>query len=120
MKKTILSFLIIGLILLSLTGCGTNKEENNSDAVKFKDAYEAINGVANSSGKQHRTLSISEDNPFVYATGKEIVEKMGCKYVEHLDEFWGECDFITIHTPKTKETTGLINVFNTTDLIQRI
>ena len=43
-------------------------------------------------------------------TNREIVEKMGAKYVEHLDEFWGECDFITIHTPKTKETTGLINV----------
>jgi len=43
-------------------------------------------------------------------TNKEIVEKMGAKYVEHLDEFWGECDFITIHTPKTKETTGLINL----------
>lgn len=40
---------------------------------------------------------------------KEIVEKMGAKYVEHLDEFWGICDYITIHTPKTKETTGLIN-----------
>ena len=43
-------------------------------------------------------------------THKEIVEKMGAKYIEHLDEFWGQCDFITIHTPKTKETTGLINV----------
>ena len=43
-------------------------------------------------------------------TNREIVEKIGAKYVEHLDEFWGVCDFITIHTPKTKETTGLINV----------
>ena len=34
---------------------------------------------------------------------------MGAKYVEHLDDFWGQCDFITIHTPKTKETTSLIN-----------
>ena len=39
----------------------------------------------------------------------EIVEKMGAKYIKHLDEFWGLCDYITIHTPKTKETTGLIN-----------
>ena len=41
---------------------------------------------------------------------REIVEKMGAKYIEHLDDFWGLCDFITIHTPKTKETTGLINL----------
>lgn len=42
-------------------------------------------------------------------TSREAVESMGAKYVEHLDDFWGQCDFITIHTPKTKETTSLIN-----------
>ena len=40
---------------------------------------------------------------------QEIVEKMGATYIKHLDDFWGLCDYITIHTPKTKETTGLIN-----------
>lgn len=40
---------------------------------------------------------------------KEVVEKMGAKYIEHLDDFWGSFDYLTIHTPKTKETTGLIN-----------
>ncbi len=40
----------------------------------------------------------------------ETVEKMGAKYIQHLDDFWGLCDYITIHTPKTKETTGLINI----------
>ena len=40
----------------------------------------------------------------------EIVEKMGAKYIKHLDDFWGLCDYITIHTPKTKETASLINV----------
>ncbi|MDO5436687.1 MAG: phosphoglycerate dehydrogenase [bacterium] len=42
-------------------------------------------------------------------TTKEYVEKFGGKYIEHLDDFWGLPDFITIHTPKTKETTSLIN-----------
>ena len=40
---------------------------------------------------------------------KEIVEKMGAKYIEHLDDFWPMIDYLTIHTPKTKETTGLVN-----------
>ncbi len=43
-----------------------------------------------------------------YAT-KEYVEKFGGKYIEHLDDFWALPDFITIHTPKTKETAYLIN-----------
>ena len=42
-------------------------------------------------------------------TTKEAVEKIGATYVTNLDEFWGLCDYITIHTPKTKETTSLIN-----------
>ena len=40
---------------------------------------------------------------------KEIVEKMGGEYVSSLDEFWGKCDFITVHVPKTKDTVNLIN-----------
>ncbi|MCD7740485.1 MAG: phosphoglycerate dehydrogenase, partial [Candidatus Gastranaerophilales bacterium] len=42
-------------------------------------------------------------------TTKEAVEKIGAKYAANLDEFWGQCDYITIHTPKTKETASLIN-----------
>ena len=42
-------------------------------------------------------------------TSKEIVEKMGGEYVQDLDNFWGKCDFITVHVPKTKETINLIN-----------
>lgn len=42
-------------------------------------------------------------------TTEEAVEKIGAKYIHSLDEFWGLCDFITIHTPKTKETAYLIN-----------
>lgn len=42
-------------------------------------------------------------------TTKEAIEALGCEYIPHLDDFWGKCDFITVHTPKTRETTHLIN-----------
>lgn len=42
-------------------------------------------------------------------TSKEVVEKMGAEYASTLDDFWGKCDFITVHVPKTKETINLIN-----------
>ena len=42
-------------------------------------------------------------------TSKEIVEKIGGEYVDNLDSFWGICDFITVHVPKTKDTLNLIN-----------
>lgn len=40
---------------------------------------------------------------------KEQVETLGCEYIPHLDDFWAECDFISVHVPKTRETTCLIN-----------
>ncbi len=40
---------------------------------------------------------------------KDVVEKMGAEYAQNLDNFWGKCDFITVHVPKTKETMNLIN-----------
>lgn len=43
-------------------------------------------------------------------TSKESVEALGCEYIPHLDNFWGKCDFISVHTPKTRETTHLINI----------
>lgn len=42
-------------------------------------------------------------------TSKEVVEKFGGEYVESLDNFWGKCDFITVHVPKTKDTLNMIN-----------
>lgn len=42
-------------------------------------------------------------------TNQEKVEELGATYIKSLDDFWGQCDFITIHAPKTKETTALIN-----------
>ena len=42
-------------------------------------------------------------------TSKEVVDKFGGEYVENLDDFWGKCDFITVHVPKTKDTVNMIN-----------
>lgn len=60
-------------------------------------------------------MKIVVNDPY---TTKEYVEKFGGKYIEHLDDFWGLPDFLTIHTPKTKETTSLINT-NTINRMKR-
>ena len=51
-------------------------------------------------------MNIIVSDPY---TTKEVVEKFGAKYVENLDELWGQCDYITVHVPKTKETLHMIN-----------
>jgi len=42
-------------------------------------------------------------------TTQEAVEALGCEYIAHLDDFWGKCDYITVHTPNTRATAHLIN-----------
>ena len=70
MKKNILFISILVFVLL-LTGCTSNK-----DALKFKEEYESLNGQTSKSGKEHRTLDIDEDNPFIYITASDLIEKI--------------------------------------------
>lgn len=69
--KTALMVFVITIALFSVTGCG-----NNKDAMRFKEEYEALNGVVDDSGMEYRTVSIDKKNPFVYATAEEIVRKI--------------------------------------------
>lgn len=60
------------LLVLLLVGCGVTK---NSDALKFKEDYEKLNGVETSTeGKFYRTITIDEENPFVYTTLGNVVD----------------------------------------------
>ena len=67
--------IIAVLLMILLTGCGKNSK-NENDALKFKKEYEAVNETISESGKQIRSLEIPKDNPFVYKTAEEIVEKI--------------------------------------------
>ena len=67
MKKLFL-FLVISLLLI--TGC----KDKNSDAYKFKQEYESLNGTVSASGKQIREIIIEDNNPMIYKTADEIVE----------------------------------------------
>ena len=72
MKKLLL--LIIPILLL--TGC------KNKDALRFKEDYESLNGQVTSSGKEYRTITIDEDNPFVYVTLEDVN-----KLIKHKESF---------------------------------
>ena len=78
MKKKILLLFLVAI--MGLTGCSKNEEKKaevkkNKDAIKFKEEYESFNGKSNDYF-DYRTLSISEDNPFVITTDSEIVKKI--------------------------------------------
>lgn len=72
MKKIILSFLLL-LSIFTITGCATK------EAKAFKEDYEKLNGTTNKSGKEHRRVNISEDNPFIEVSADEIVKRIDNK-----------------------------------------
>ena len=80
-RKIILSLFTIVLLLGAVTGCGKKEEKKNEDAIKFKEEYESFNDKKNDYF-DYRTLNISEDNPFVFATDEEIV-----KMIENKETF---------------------------------
>lgn len=77
MKKRGFIVVIAMIMLLIITGCSYEKEVELSDASKFKIEYESINGDI-IEGTEHtvRSLSIPEDNPFVYASANDIITMM--------------------------------------------
>lgn len=69
LKKLII--FLIPLILL----CGCEKKETISDALKFKQEYEALNNtVRESDGANYNNVEIPEDNPIVYVTCEKALE----------------------------------------------
>ena len=71
MKNKLIILSLAFLSIITLTACGKNE-----DAIAFKNDYESLNGKENKNGKTHRTITISEDNPFVMVEPKDIVKKI--------------------------------------------
>lgn len=46
---------------------------------KFKNEYESLNGKTNENGKKYRKITISKNNPFVYAKDEEIIKMINNK-----------------------------------------
>ena len=45
-----------------------------------------------------------------YLSHQRVLElKQSVRLLDNIDEIWGECDFITIHTPLNSETRGMIS-----------
>ena len=77
MKKRSILVIIALVLLLVITGCDYEKKDKISDALKFKNEYESINGDKTSYGDYSvRTLDIPEDNPIVYADANDIITMM--------------------------------------------
>ena len=63
--------LIVIFLLVLFAGCG-----KVSDASKFKEEYESLNGKDGPNQKEYVNIEVDEDNPFVYIEVDEVIEKL--------------------------------------------
>jgi len=77
MKKLLQYFTIILVILLIVTGCSNKnaKDTKKTDNEKFKQEYEKLNSKSNSK-QSYIEVSISKNNPIIYQTPKEVIERI--------------------------------------------
>ena len=118
--KKIEVIVIVLISLFLLTGC----VDKTTDAYKFKEEYESINNKDNGHGKKYRELNISEDNPFVYSTAEEILEKVNNKETFIVYFGFKECPWCRsiieelIHAAKDKKVDKIyyVDVLNIRDV----
>ena len=78
MKKLLISLFIV--TTLFMVGC----TKDNKKGIEFKESYERLNGTTNKSGKEHRSVTIDENNPFVITTPEEVVKMLDNKETFYL------------------------------------
>lgn len=79
--KRYIKILLFILVLLGLSYVIYNVAKPNEvlDSETFKTEYESFNNKTNSSGKEYRSLNIDINNPIIYASAKDILDKIDNK-----------------------------------------
>ena len=68
---------IISLVLISLILWHFSYTFNfKRDSVKFKNSYEAYNGLKNESGEAYKNITIAKDNKIKYLKFDELIQKL--------------------------------------------
>ena len=81
-KKWLITILMTILLIISLVGIyfTTNDEVGNNkkdtDAIKFKKEYESLNKTYVYEDVKYPKVSLDDDNPFVYASAKKVIETL--------------------------------------------
>lgn len=72
--------LLGGIVLLIILIVGTFLLfGKKSDAIKFKEEYESLNGITKENGQKIRSIDIAKDNPFIYQSASQIVDRINNK-----------------------------------------
>lgn len=89
-KKYIFLILIIILVLLIAFILYKNNSIKKENALNFKEEYEEVNGKKMMDDYKYRTITIDEDNPFVYSSLENINKKINNKetFIVYFGAWW--------------------------------
>ncbi len=114
-KSNKIYFIIIIVCALSVIGLcvyaiANHKEIKVTDAVKFKQEYESLNGLVNENNeKEYLNVEIEEENPIIYKSGQEILDIM--KNEDAIIYFgFAACPWCRNAVPVLLETAKELNV----------
>lgn len=66
------SVLVVGLCAYAIIN---HKDIEETDAIKFKNEYESLNGVVNENNeKEYMKVEVDSENPIIYKSGQEILD----------------------------------------------
>lgn len=108
--KIILMAILMVLSIASIVAYNlTDKETELTDAVKFKEEYEALNDVeVKDTEKSYTSMSLSENNPMYYASYEEVYDVLDKTGVIYLG--YPECPWCRNLVPELISVAKKVNV----------
>lgn len=78
-KKVIIYILVIIIILFLISILIINSIKKRNNHLKFKTEYESLNNKTAFKDTKYREITIPKDNPFIYSSMEEVIDKMDKK-----------------------------------------
>lgn len=125
-SKILISLLILFIVILIIVLIVYKKDDKMMDSSIFKQEYEKLNNEVSSYGKEFRNIKIDEDNPFVYQTDTDIVNRINNKETFIVYFGFSECPWcrsvvptiIDVAKDYNVETIYYVNVKNIRDILE--
>ena len=105
---------VLLLFVVVLTGCFNKAEDKDAEAAKaFKESYESLNGKERN-GKEYRTVTINEKNPFYEVNASyilDLIDKEETFYVYYGDKQCPWCRSVIEKAIEVANNNGIDKIY---------